>query len=81
VRDYVETKIVFLVPGQVLIDMMDNIESTVNTFSPEKFESIKFASPWNENLFKIISHALHHQKNKQKCFIISQNKIHLQPSM
>ena len=52
IHEYLGMKLDYSVKGQVIIDMVDYVESMINSF-PSEYLSKTVTSPWNENLFKV----------------------------
>ena len=53
IHDYLGMKLDYTVDGQVTIDMVDYVDSMVNTSPEEHLTGAKVASPWRQHLFKV----------------------------
>ena len=53
IHEYLGIKLDYSVPGQVTVDMVDYIQSMLNSFPEEDLKGSKVSTPWGENLFKV----------------------------
>ena len=54
IHEYLGMKLNYSVPGQVSIDMINNIQSMVNNFPQEHLKQAQVASPWRKNLSRFM---------------------------
>jgi hypothetical protein len=53
IHEYLGMKLDYSEPGKLKVDMVDYVQSMLNSFPQECHKGAQVASPWNENLFKV----------------------------
>jgi hypothetical protein len=53
IHEYLGMKLDSSEPGKLKVDMVDYVQSMLNSFPQECHKGAQVASPWNENLFKV----------------------------